>query len=104
MSCLRATPITTWTSRSPTHCGFRHVQASEASEWTIDPDGELPFGGRSRAVDSVVVRGSNRNASNTIRYVNPYVRLEEGVNNDQVDLVWGEALRGDVTVSIRIDV
>ena len=82
----------------------QHVQASEASEWTIDPDGELPFGGRSRAVDSVVVRGSNRNASNTIRYVNPYVRLEEGVNNDQVDLVWGEALRGDVTVSIRIDV
>jgi len=91
------------TKQSANPLRIQHSEASEAGEWLIDPDGELPFGGHSRAVDSVVVRGSLRNSGNSIRYVMPYVRLEQGAAMDQVDLVWGEALRGDVTVSMRID-
>ena len=80
-----------------------HTQGSHATVWTIGTDDRLPFGGRSRRVDSVTVTGNLRNASNVISYASPNAFGQIGPGNDQVELRWAQAYRGDVRVSVRID-
>jgi hypothetical protein len=33
----------------------------------------------------------------------PYVQLEQGSNDNQIRLNWGESLRGEVQVVVRVD-
>jgi hypothetical protein len=81
----------------------RHVQSSNSNTWTVQTSGNLPFQGNARAVDAVTAIGPVRNASGTFRYAMPYVQLEQGSNDDQIRLNWGENLRGEVQVVVRVD-
>lgn len=81
----------------------RHEEASPVKNWTIPSGQELPFGGWTRGVDAVVANGKIRNAASVVKHSMPYVRTEEGPNKDEVILVWEEEMRGEVTVSMRID-
>lgn len=82
---------------------IKHNQASTATTWTIDADGNLPFGGEIRSVDSVVATAKIRNDASQVTFTTPYALAGQGANNDQVSLVWEEAMRGNVTVIVRID-
>ncbi|MFT5616742.1 MAG: hypothetical protein ACI8Q6_004048 [Granulosicoccus sp.] len=82
---------------------INHTQTSNATTWTIDADGNLPFGAHIRYVDSVVATDKIKNASSTTKFSMPYAIAGQGVNNDQVSLVWEESMRGEVTVVVRID-
>ena len=44
-----------------------------------------------------------RNSGGTYRYPRPWVQLEQGSNRDQIRLNWGESLRGEVQVVVRVD-
>ncbi|MCA0871932.1 right-handed parallel beta-helix repeat-containing protein [Seohaeicola saemankumensis] len=81
----------------------RHDQVTAAQTWTIDPDGELPFGARARGVDGIVALDPIRNAGGTAVYAMPYAQLEQGTNKDQIKLGWPEAVEGKVDVVFRID-
>ncbi|MCG7624345.1 glycosyl hydrolase family 28-related protein [Epibacterium sp. Ofav1-8] len=78
-------------------------QNTAASTWTIPTGGTLPFQGYSRAVDAVIVEGSLRGSSGAVVYPGHYVRTQEGSNNDEIDIVWEQAVRGTVRALIRID-
>jgi pectate lyase-like protein len=82
---------------------IKHTQSSNATTWTIDADGELPFGAWLRNVDSVVLTDDIRNTSSVKRYTMPYVFSEQGANKDQASLVWEQSVRGEVAVVVRID-
>ena len=82
---------------------IRHEQSSAAKTWTIDPGDGLPFGGRSRGVDSVIALGAITTSGGSSRYAMPYADLEQGSNKDQVGLVWEEAVRGEVQLTLRLD-
>ncbi|WP_170448387.1 glycosyl hydrolase family 28-related protein [Ruegeria arenilitoris] len=82
----------------------RHEQNTAASAWTVDSDGAFPFGGQARSCDSVVVLDGLRTAFGTLRYTAPYVQLQQGTNQDQIKLRWSEALSGEVSVIMRIEV
>lgn len=81
----------------------RHSESSTAKTWTVQADGELPFGGRARGVDGIVALDEIRNGSGDGVHDLPYVRLEQGAGGDKVKLVWSEAVKGEVALSIRID-
>ncbi|MDK3019624.1 glycosyl hydrolase family 28-related protein [Pseudodonghicola flavimaris] len=81
----------------------RHNQPSVASSWTIDPEGELPFGAEARGVDSIVALDHIRTSGSTEVFEMPYVLLRQGSDKDKVKLVWSQALRGEVALSLRID-
>ena len=78
-------------------------QNTAASTWTIPTGGTLPFQGYSRAVDAVIIEGSLRGSSGAVVYPGHYVRTQEGSNNDEIDIVWEQAVRGTVRALIRID-
>lgn len=81
----------------------RHTQGTQANNWTVETNGELPFGGRTRGVDSVVALGRIQDARNATVFSMPYVETGIGAGNDQIRLFWGEPVRGSVAVSVRID-
>ncbi len=82
---------------------IKHAQVTEAQTWVVDPDGQLPFGAWVRTVDSVVADGKIRNAAGEQQFVMPYTTAQNGTNADQVHLKWPQAVRGDATVTVRID-
>lgn len=82
---------------------LRHDQSTAASTWTVSANGTLPFEGRARSVDSVVAIGAIQTSGGSNRYVMPYVQLEQGGNGDQISLSWGESLRGEVQLVMRVD-
>ncbi len=82
---------------------FRHTEATDTATWVIGVDGELPFGGRARGVDSIVKLGEIQNAADGLNNTLPYVRTEQGVNKDEIELVWDEPVRGEVSVTVRAD-
>ena len=81
----------------------QHVQSSAAKTWTVDSGDALPFGGRSRGVDSVIALGAITTSGGSSRYAMPYADLGRGNNNDQVDLVWEEPVKGEVQLTMRMD-
>lgn len=80
-----------------------HGQNSEAEIWTINSGGKLPFGARARVVEAVIANGKIKSESNVTQFKLPYVLTEQGANGDQVKLGWGDPVRGNVTVTMRID-
>ena len=81
----------------------RHSESGPAKTWTVDPGGELPFGGRARGVDGIVPLGEIRTGAGDPIHDLPYAELEQGPAGDRVKLGWSAAVKGEVAVSIRID-
>ncbi|MFY0596687.1 MAG: right-handed parallel beta-helix repeat-containing protein [Cognatishimia sp.] len=79
-----------------------HDQNSAASAWTVNTDGQLPFGGQARTVESVVTTGRLRTSNNQTRWTVPYVDLQQGTNGDQLRLNWEEPLHGEVTMRVSM--
>jgi hypothetical protein len=79
------------------------TQASDASTWTLDPSGYMPFGGEARVVESVVSLADITNAGGARVYDNPNVVRRVGANRNLVQLRWSQACKGSVSVSVRAD-
>lgn len=82
---------------------LRHSEGSTATTWTVETNGQLPFGGRARGVDGIVPLGEIRDGGGGAVHDLPYARLEQGAGGDKVKLVWSKAVKGEVALSIRID-
>ncbi|WP_171130759.1 MULTISPECIES: glycosyl hydrolase family 28-related protein [unclassified Ruegeria] len=82
---------------------IRHVQSSNAKGWTIGSGGRLPFGGKARSCDSVVSLSRMRNNLNADTFYSPYVELAQGSSGNNVKLQWPEAVRGTVSVTMRVE-
>ncbi|KUJ76233.1 hypothetical protein AVO45_13050 [Ruegeria marisrubri] len=82
---------------------LRHSQNTAAQTWVIDPGGELPFGAKARGCDSVMALDALRTGGEAIRYATPYALVQQGAQQDQIHLKWPEALKGTVSVIMRID-
>ncbi|MGV6805613.1 MAG: glycosyl hydrolase family 28-related protein [Ruegeria sp.] len=81
----------------------RHQQNSAAQSWTVDSDGQLPFGGQARSCDSVVAIDALKTVLGTTRYAEPYVQLQQGGNKDKVKLRWPESVKGKASVIMRME-
>jgi len=81
-----------------------HSQNTAADTWTVDASAYVPFGGRIRMVDSVQPEGSLLTAGNALRYAAPQAFPGTGPQGGQVQLKWGEALKGRAVVTMRMDV
>ncbi|MQQ08964.1 right-handed parallel beta-helix repeat-containing protein [Epibacterium sp. SM1979] len=82
---------------------LRHSQGSASGTWTVDAEGQLPFEGEARGVDSIVPLGPIETAGGADRFVFPFVNLRQGNQRDRVTLHWSESLRGTVMVQLRMD-
>ncbi|MGJ8546463.1 MAG: glycosyl hydrolase family 28-related protein [Sulfitobacter sp.] len=82
---------------------FEHTENAASTTWVIETGTGLPFDGWARAVDSVVAVGNIRRSNNTVYWGQPYVKLEQGSNNDKIHLVWETAVKGTVQLAVRMD-
>lgn len=80
-----------------------HQQTSAASTWVLNTGNALPFGGRARAVDSVMPAGAITTTSNARVYDLPWADPEKGANLRSVHLNWSRAVRGAVRYQVRMD-
>ncbi|MBR2656435.1 MAG: right-handed parallel beta-helix repeat-containing protein [Loktanella sp.] len=80
-----------------------HQQATAASTWVLNTGNALPFGGRARAVDSVMPAGAITTTSNARVYDLPWADPEKGANLRSVHLNWSRAVRGAVRYQVRMD-
>lgn len=80
-----------------------HDEATPSQTWQVPTDAALPFGGWARAVDAVVANGSILNGAGQKVYAMPYVKVEKGAGKDEVQLLWPEPVKGQVVVTLRID-
>ncbi|GGE49962.1 glycosyl hydrolase family 28-related protein [Actibacterium pelagium] len=79
------------------------TQSSFQQVWTCDFSGYLPFGGRTRRVQSVVAESEIFSSSLQTLYEMPYVSTSEGASQDQVTLHWSSPCSGAVYVTTRMD-
>ncbi len=80
-----------------------HQQTTAASTWVLNTGNALPFGGRARAVDSVMPAGAITTTSNARVYDLPWADPEKGANLRSVHLNWSRAVRGAVRYQVRMD-
>ncbi len=78
-------------------------EATTSATWTVDFSKYLPFGGYAREVMSVVPEGKIKNASSVGVFTQPYALVRKGVNENQIELKWSEAVTGKVQVTARMD-
>ncbi|MCO6383545.1 glycosyl hydrolase family 28-related protein [Oceanicola sp. 502str15] len=78
-------------------------QATAASTWTLNFGDYMPFGGRIRNVESVVAENSIDTSGGGKLWSMPYVRVERGATQQEVDLEWESACTGRVQVTGRVD-
>lgn len=82
----------------------RHSQNTHAQVWVVDTDNRLPFSGYAMEVESLVTRSRPRDTSNVSKYHMPYTQTREGGSQDQVNVIWPEDIRGDITMLVRMDI
>ena len=80
-----------------------HTQATADTTWVVDATDYMPFGGRHRNVEAVVLEGPLRNAANAVQWAQPYVLTEQGVGSRQAYLQWPSAVKGKAMVTLRCD-
>ena len=80
-----------------------HTQNTAAETWTVESEGFVPFGGRIRMVEAVQPEGAITTSSNAARHVFPHATPGTGTQGTQVQLRWGEAVRGKAIVTMRMD-
>ena len=90
-------------TRSQNPLRLSHSQNSASSVWSIETDGQLPFGGYARDVEALVAKSEIKSSSNQKTYNMPYVTLEKGSARDRVNLNWPEAVKGKMGIKIRCD-
>ncbi|SEC16805.1 glycosyl hydrolase family 28-related protein [Rhodobacter sp. 24-YEA-8] len=81
----------------------QHVQNTNADTWTVDASAFIPFGGRIRMVEAAQPETSVSNAANVQRYISPIAVPGQGPGGNQVQLRWGEAVKGRAVVTMRMD-
>ena len=89
--------------RSENPLRLSHKQNSAGTVWTVETDGQLPFGGYARDVESLIAKSEMKSSSNKRTYHMPYVALEQGSAKDRVNLNWPEAIKGTVGLKVRCD-
>jgi len=82
---------------------LRFAQSSAAKTWTIQSQGQLPFGAKARSCDAVTALAPLKNSFGATIYATPYVKLEQGAAGNQIQLRWPEALRGTVSTIMRME-
>jgi hypothetical protein len=82
---------------------IEHDQATAADTWVISAGSFLPFGGRARNVQAVVMEGPVTTAGGTANTAMPHVLVEQGAGAGQVQLKWPAALKGRAHVTVRVD-
>jgi hypothetical protein len=80
-----------------------HTEATPAKTWVVDLGEGMPFGGQARRVDAVVAEGAIRNAADVTIHSMPFVRVLQGPQKNKIDLVWQEAVSGEVALIVRMD-
>lgn len=81
----------------------QHNQNTTANTWVVDGSDYLPFGGKARNVEGVVLEGAITNASSVTQWEHPYVLVEQGTNGNLVHLKWPSAVKGKAQVTLRCD-
>ena len=79
------------------------TQATAAATWQRDNAQVLPFGGRARFVDSVVLDGPLRNAGNTAVFQMPHVTDNQGSAQTETHFTFGTAVKGKLRYQVRMD-
>ena len=82
---------------------LRHDQVGEDNVWTVETGGYLPFEGRARNVQALVVEGPVTDADDDPVFAMPYVQTGQGSGGSAVRLRWPEAVKGRAHVTIRVD-
>jgi len=82
---------------------FQHSQNTVAGTWVVDCAEQLPFGGQARNVDALVARDRIETGDNAARWVQPYVLSSQGPQANRVHVIWPEALRGSISLTVRMD-
>ena len=80
-----------------------HTQNTAADTWNVGAGGFIPFDARTRMVEAVMPEGPIITAASAVRYVQPNATVGTGAGGNEVQLRWGEALRGKVVVRMRMD-
>ena len=80
-----------------------HTQNTAAETWTIGAAGFIPFDGRIRMMESAMPEGAVTNAANAVRHVFPNALVGTGPGGNEAQLRWGEAVKGKVVISMRMD-
>ena len=78
-------------------------QATPAVEWQQDNATLLPFGGRARFVDSVVLDGPLRTATNAEIFQMPYVSDNLGAAQTETRFTFGTPVSGKLRYQVRMD-
>ncbi|MBS8227156.1 glycosyl hydrolase family 28-related protein [Vannielia litorea] len=78
-------------------------QNTAAKTWTLNFGDYMPFGGRVRNVQSVVAENSIDLSGGGKLWSMPYVRVERGASQQEVDLEWESACTGRVQITGRVD-
>lgn len=84
-------------------CVVEHNQVTEAATWQVPGSDVLAFGGEARKVEAVVATDKIANSSNVAQWAMPYTKVRQGTNNDRIDIFWPSAVRGKVSVTMRMD-
>ncbi len=80
-----------------------HTQNTASDTWNVGAGGFIPFSGRIRMLESAMPEGAVTNAANAVRYVFPNAVVGTGAAFNEAQLRWGEAVKGKVVVSMRMD-
>ncbi|NDV98604.1 glycosyl hydrolase family 28-related protein [Salipiger sp. PrR002] len=80
-----------------------HDQNTHAATWVVATGNKLPFGGRARQVQSLVLTSRPRNGANVTAFVTPYTSAEQGSGASDVHVIWPEPVLGDLTLLVRMD-
>ncbi len=79
------------------------TQVTPETDWQRDNAPALPFGGRARFVDSVVLDGPIRNSSNDDVFQMPYVSDNQGPNQSETRFTFGTPVTGKLRYQVRMD-
>ena len=82
---------------------IEHQQNTAATTWIINAAPWMPFGARARNVQSIVAQGQINGPAAEIRSDMPWVRVEQGPTQQEVNLNWASTSRGTVHVTVRCD-
>ncbi len=82
---------------------LHHSENSEASTWVVEPAPRLPFKAYAQTVESVIPTGAVTDAGGNNHFGMPFYQAKQGPDKDRVNLKWGTAVKGKVTMRVRID-
>ncbi len=80
-----------------------HEQASASTTWTVETAGQLPFNGYARRVTAMMPDGAITKSSGGANFSQPYATTKQGADKSDVNLMWPEATKGKVSVTVRMD-